>query len=107
MERIQDSKAIKSDQEMNDIADIIKENAIEWKIAWRDEKVVDNKKISEVVYDCWHECLDNLKTPFNSILVDGKYFRKYQDIKHQTIIKGDGQYLSIAGIIIITTVEIY
>ena len=44
-----------------------------------------------------HRALNNLKTNFNSILVDGNRFKKYNNIKHQCIIKGDNKFYSIAA----------
>jgi ribonuclease HII len=44
-----------------------------------------------------HRALDTLKTKPEFILVDGNRFKKYQDLPHQCIIKGDGKYFSIAA----------
>ena len=43
------------------------------------------------------EYLDQLKTKPNFIIIDGNRFKPYQDIPHQTIVKGDGKYASIAA----------
>ena len=37
----------------------------------------------------------NLKPEF--LIIDGNRFKKYKDIPHKTIIKGDGKYLNIAS----------
>jgi len=44
-----------------------------------------------------HRALDQIKTSFDSILVDGNRFKKYRDTEHHCIIKGDGKYLNIAA----------
>ena len=44
-----------------------------------------------------HRALEQLPTEIAHILVDGNRFKKYQNITHSCIIKGDGKYLSIAA----------
>ena len=48
-----------------------------------------------------HKALDKIQKPFNSILVDGNRFKKYREIQHHCIIKGDEKYLTIAAASII------
>ena len=44
-----------------------------------------------------HRALDQLKVRPEAIIVDGNRFKKYQNIPHTTIVKGDGKYLAIAA----------
>jgi ribonuclease HII len=44
-----------------------------------------------------HRALDDLKKPFEVILVDGHKFKPYQDKEYHCIIKGDGKMMSIAA----------
>ena len=44
-----------------------------------------------------HRALDALDRKPEFVIVDGNRFVPYRDIPHQTIIKGDGKYLSIAA----------
>ena len=44
-----------------------------------------------------HRALDALKVRPEYVIVDGNRFKKYQDLPHTTIVKGDGKYLSIAA----------
>ena len=44
-----------------------------------------------------HRALDQLKVRPEAVIVDGNRFKKYQDLPHTTIVKGDGKYLSIAA----------
>lgn len=44
-----------------------------------------------------HESIEKLKTKPEFIIVDGNKFKPFKNIPHQTIIKGDGKYLSIAA----------
>ncbi len=44
-----------------------------------------------------HKAIDLLKPEPQFIIVDGNKFKKYKNIPHETIVKGDGKYLSIAA----------
>lgn len=44
-----------------------------------------------------HRALDGLKVRPEFVIVDGNRFKPYADLEHQTIVKGDGKYLSIAA----------
>ena len=44
-----------------------------------------------------HRAVDQLKMRPQHLLIDGNRFKKYQDLPHTTVIKGDGKYLSIAA----------
>ena len=63
---------------------------------------IDNYKIDEVnilnaSILAMHEALNRLKRKFEFIIVDGNRFKPFKKIPHQTIVKGDGKYLSIAA----------
>ena len=44
-----------------------------------------------------HRAVDQLKVRPEHLLIDGNRFRKYQELPHTTVVKGDGKYLSIAA----------
>jgi ribonuclease HII len=44
-----------------------------------------------------HRALDALKVRPEFVIVDGNRFKPYGNLPHQTIVKGDGKYLSIAA----------
>jgi ribonuclease HII len=44
-----------------------------------------------------HRAVDQLKMRPQHLLIDGNRFKKYQDLPHTTVVKGDGKYLSIAA----------
>ena len=44
-----------------------------------------------------HRALDQLKVRPEAVIIDGNRFKKYRDLPHTTIVKGDGKYLSIAA----------
>lgn len=41
--------------------------------------------------------VDRLQLRPQHLLIDGNRFKKYRDIPHTTVVKGDGKYLSIAA----------
>ncbi len=44
-----------------------------------------------------HRAIDQLQVRPEHLLIDGNRFTPYPDIKHTTVVKGDGKYLSIAA----------
>ena len=44
-----------------------------------------------------HRAIDALMVCPENLIIDGNRFKKYKDIPHHTIVKGDGKYLSIAA----------
>lgn len=75
----------------------IKEHAIAYAVGIVDHKEIDEINILNASILAMHRALDQIKNPFNSILVDGNRFKKYNEKEHHCIIKGDGKYLSIAA----------
>ena len=66
-------------------------------MAFVDEKKIDEINILKASILAMHLALDDLKLRPEHIIVDGNRFYKYNDIPHETIVKGDGKYLSIAA----------
>ena len=60
-----------------------------------------SKKLAERLSDsagqAMHRAVDQLKIRPQHLLIDGNRFKKYQDLPHTTVVKGDGKYLSIAA----------
>ena len=52
-----------------------------------------------------HKSINKLLTKIDFIIVDGNKFKSYKNIPHQTIIKGDEKFLSIAAASIIAKTE--
>jgi ribonuclease HII len=62
---------------------------------WPDE--IDEINILNASILAMHKSIESLKTEPEFIIVDGNKFKPYRSIPHQTIIKGDRKYLSIAA----------
>ena len=79
------------------LSKIIKENSIAYSIEFINAKVIDEINILNASILAMHTCIKNLHVKPEFLIVDGNRFKKYKDIPHKTIIKGDGKYLNIAS----------
>ena len=93
---LNDSKQL-SEKKRDLLRTEIKEHAIAYAIGIVDHKEIDEINILNASILAMHRALDQIKNPFNSILVDGNRFKKYNKTEHHCIIKGDSKYLSIAA----------
>ena len=99
-ESIKDSKIISSKKRIL-IEKEIKSSAIAWSVSEIDNKRIDKENILNASISAMHSALKNLSIIPKYIIVDGNKFKKYKDIEHRCIIKGDSKYLSIAAASII------
>ena len=79
------------------LSKIIKENSIAYSIEFINAKIIDEINILNASILAMHTCIKNLHVKPEFLIVDGNRFKKYKDIPHKTIIKGDGKYLNIAS----------
>jgi len=61
------------------------------------ETEIDSINILNASIKAMHGAISKLKIVPHYIIVDGNKFKPYKSIPHQTIIKGDSKYLSIAA----------
>lgn len=99
-ESIKDSKTISSKKRIL-IEKEIKSSAIAWSVSEIDNERIDKENILNASISAMHAALENLRVIPEYIIVDGNKFKKYKDIEHRCIIKGDSKYLSIAAASII------
>ena len=91
-----DSKKL-SENQRNKLKLIIEENALTWSVAYVSEKEIDKINILNASILAMHRAIEQLTIVPEFIIVDGNKFKPYGDIPYQTIVKGDGKYLSIAA----------
>jgi ribonuclease HII len=108
-ELMKDSKLIKSEKKMNEIAKYIMENAKAWQVAYCTEEEIDTLNILQATQKCMKMCIEEVlispKIKENVILlIDGNYFKhdnlilKYKNLKEIHCIKGgDNSYTCIAA----------
>lgn len=95
-ELLNDSKQLK-EKDRYILREIIEKEAIDWAVAFTTYEEIDKINILNASILAMHRAIDKLKTRPEHIIVDGNRFKPYKDIPHQTIVKGDGKYMSIAA----------
>ena len=86
-----------SENMRNKLRPIIEKEALAWNVALADANEIDEINILNASILAMHRAIDNLELRPEYIIVDGNRFRKYGEIPHHTIVKGDSRYLSIAA----------
>ena len=84
------------EDEKVDIKGIEKE-AVAWAVGVVSPEEVDEINILNASFLAMHRAIDQLKVRPEHLLIDGNRFKKYLEIPHTTVVKGDGKYLSIAA----------
>lgn len=95
-EILNDSKILSATQRYS-LREMIQNEALAFAVASATAEEIDQINILNASFLAMHRALDALKMRAEYILVDGNRFKKYQNIPHQCVIKGDGKYLSIAA----------
>ena len=91
-----DSKKL-SEKKRNQLYAEIKEKALAWCVASASPEEIDEINILNASFLAMHRAVDRLQLRPQHLLIDGNRFKKYRDIPHTTVVKGDGKYLSIAA----------
>jgi len=94
--RLNDSKQL-SEKLRNQLRIEIEQEAIAFGVAQIDAAEIDEINILNASIKAMHESLKLLGKKVEFILVDGNRFKPFKKIPHQTFIKGDGRFLSIAA----------
>ena len=93
---LNDSKKL-SEAKRLELRDEIEQKAFAYAIAFVDHTKIDEINILNASILAMHKALDGLKNKPGFIIVDGNKFKPYRSIPHETIVKGDGKYQSIAA----------
>ena len=75
----------------------IMKSAIAWNVAFIDNMEIDEINILRASIKAMHLAIDGLSIKPEFLLIDGNSFFPYKNIKHKTIIKGDGLFFPIAA----------
>lgn len=124
--KMKDSKKFHSKKKIQEIAEYIKEHAINWSISYEDEQVIDDINILQATQQAMHKCIHQIikkdkdmtdaNVPLSTykLLVDGNYFKPYtmynpvkkmiEEIDYVCIEGGDNKYSAIAAASIIAKV---
>ncbi len=93
---LNDSKQL-SEKKRIHLREVIHDQALAYAVGIVEPKKIDEINILNASFLAMHKALDQIHRSFDSILVDGNRFKKYYEIEHHCIIKGDAKYLNIAA----------
>lgn len=93
---LNDSKQL-TEKRRYQLREIVQRDAVAWAVGIVTPEEIDRINILNASILAMHRALDQLAIRPEAVIVDGNRFKKYQDLPHTTIVKGDGKYLSIAA----------
>ena len=79
------------------LREVIERDALAWAVGVVTPEEIDEINILNASILAMHRALDQLKVRPEFVIVDGNRFKPYGDVPSETIVKGDGKYLSIAA----------
>lgn len=95
-ELLNDSKKL-SEKNRYNLRTLIEKEASYWAVGIVDNNEIDEINILNASFLAMHRAIDKLGIVPEHIIVDGNRFKKYKEISHDCIVKGDGKFLSIAA----------
>ena len=95
-ELLNDSKQLTEAQRYQ-LREVIQREAIAWAVGIVTAEEIDKINILRASILAMHRAVDGLKTRPQHLLIDGNKFNPYPGITHNTIVKGDATYMSIAA----------
>ena len=93
---LNDSKQL-SRKRRDELRIIIERESIAWAIGKASVDEIDKINILQASFLAMHRAIAQLNPLPEFLLIDGNRFKKYPDIEHNSIIGGDGKFLSIAA----------
>ena len=93
---LNDSKQL-SEKKRDILKPIIEAQALTFGVAHVFQEEIDDINILNASILAMHKSIEQLEPQPEFIIVDGNRFKPFKDIPFETIIKGDGKYLSIAA----------
>ncbi|CAA0222671.1 Ribonuclease HII [Tenacibaculum maritimum] len=93
---LNDSKQL-SEKKRKELRPFIEKEAIAFAVSFIHEKEVDSLNVLQASITGMHRAISDLQISPEFIIVDGNKFKPYKEIPHETIVKGDAKYLSIAA----------
>ncbi len=95
-ELLNDSKQL-TERQRYALREVIEHEALAWAVGICSPEEIDKINILNASFLAMHRAIDQLSILPQHLLIDGNRFKKYQDIPHTTVVKGDGKYMSIAA----------
>ena len=93
---LNDSKKL-TEKQRDLLRPMIEQDALAWAVGVVSNGEIDEINILNASFLAMHRAIDQLTIQPQHLLIDGNRFRKYSNIPHTCIVKGDGKYLPIAA----------
>ena len=95
-DKLDDSKKL-SEKKRIELKYIIERDSIDFAVFSIAPSTIDKTNILNSTLEAMHGALNNLKIIPSFITVDGNKFKKFKNIDHKCIVKGDTKYQNIAA----------
>jgi ribonuclease HII len=93
---LNDSKKL-TEKNRDFLRPIIEKEAICYGVGTVNNEEIDEINILQASFKAMHLSIDQLAITPELLLIDGNRFKKYKNIPHHCIVKGDGKYSAIAA----------
>lgn len=93
---LNDSKQL-SERQRKELKVVIEQEAVDFAVSFVDSQTIDEINILQASILAMHQAIGMLKVSPKFIIVDGNKFKPFGKIPHQTIVKGDAKFQSIAA----------
>lgn len=93
---LNDSKQL-TEKQRYALRPVIEQNAVAWAVGIVDNNEIDKLNILRASIEAMHRAVRQLTTRPEMLLIDGNRFYPFEDIPHETIVKGDGKVMAIAA----------
>lgn len=93
---LNDSKKL-SEKKRAELRPFIEENALAWAVVMVDAEEIDRINILNASIEGMQRAVRKLSIRPQHIIVDGNRFKPFEDIPHDTVVKGDATFMSIAA----------
>lgn len=95
-ELLNDSKQL-SEKKRQELRPYIEKHALAFGVSFIHQEEVDELNVLQASITGMHRSIEQLNVQPEFIIVDGNKFKPYQETPHQTIVKGDAKFMSIAA----------
>jgi len=93
---LNDSKQL-TEKQRKILVPIIENEAIDFGVSFVYQDEIDKINILQASITAMHRAINKMDKQPDFIIVDGNKFKPYLEVSHETIVKGDAKYLSIAA----------
>jgi ribonuclease HII len=95
-EVLNDSKQL-TERQRYALREVIEREALAWAVGIVTAEEIDKINILNASILAMHRAVDQLSVRPQHLIVDGNRFKPYADVPWDTVVKGDGKYMSIAA----------